>query len=238
MVNNIPSLVNQSSGAYSTTNNGQLGKDDFLKLMLEQLKNQDPLSPLNSEQYTAQLAQFSSLEQLQNINDSLNQSIDANYLLTQSVNNTLTAALIGKGVKIKSDKIEYDGQSKIQFGYKLPSQASSISVKILDANGKVVKTFKDVSKTSGEHKLSWDFTDDAGEKVTNGEYTIQVEAELSEGEKMVTDVYSIGTIQAVRFTENGTSIVVNGVEYSLGDVFEILENPNSNSETKDWLKYG
>ncbi len=229
MVDNISSLVNQTPSSVSASGKSQLGKDDFLKLMLQQLKNQDPLDPLNSEQYTAQLAQFSSLEQLQNINDSLTQSINTNYLLTQSVNNTLTAALIGKGAKIKSDKLSFDGQDTAQFGYKLPAQASKVVVKILDSNGKVVKIFNDVPKTGGDHKLSWDFTDDEGVKVPNGDYTVKVEAEASNGKEIKTDIYSVGTIKAVRFTENGTSIVINGIEYSLGDVYEILDNSSNNS---------
>ena len=98
MVNGVQ---NNIYGTNTTQGKSELGKDDFLKLMIEQMKNQDPLSPMEGTEFTAQLAQFSSLEQLSNMSDSLEQSINANYQLTQAVNNTMTAALIGKEVKLE-----------------------------------------------------------------------------------------------------------------------------------------
>lgn len=231
MVNDISSLINQSTNfnAGAAQGKSSLGKDDFFKLMMAQLKNQSPLDPTDSSKYAAELAQFSSLEQLQNMNDSLSQNINANYMLTQSVNNTLTAALIGKSAKLNSNQIKYDGQSEGEFTYKLPVQASTATVKILDQNGTIVKSYENVPMTAGEHKLSWDFTDNSGDEVANGDYTVKVEATTPDGDPMTTDIYTTGVIQAVRFTESGTSIVVNGSEYSLSDVFEILQSNDSSS---------
>ena len=97
MVNGVN--ANTNSTQFATKSKSDLDKDAFLKLMIAQLQNQDPLEPLDGTDYSAQLAQFSSLEQMQNINDTLNMSLDANYLLTQSITNTMTAGLIGKGSK-------------------------------------------------------------------------------------------------------------------------------------------
>lgn len=116
-----------------------LGKDDFLKMLIAQLKNQDPLNPLEGTEFAAQLAEFSSLEQLSNLNSYTKQSIDSNYLLTQSINNTLVATLIGKEVKIESAEINVNGQEKITLGYELATPASSVTIKIMDENGRVVK---------------------------------------------------------------------------------------------------
>lgn len=203
-----------------------LGKDDFMKLMLMQLKNQDPLSPLDGTEFASQLAQFGSLEQLSNMNKSLETSINANYQLTQSINNTLTAALIGKDVKIEGSGLTYKGQEEISLGYNLPSNAESVTIKVYDKFGNIVKTINNLSNLSGDHKLSWDFTDNNGEKVPFGEYTFEVDARDSENQNINVKMYKIGTIDSIKFSENGTKLVVNGVEYLLSDILEIM-NPNA-----------
>ena len=219
MVNGVQ---NNIYGTNTTQGKSELGKDDFLKLMIEQMKNQDPLSPMEGTEFTAQLAQFSSLEQLSNMSDSLEQSINANYQLTQAVNNTMTAALIGKEVKLEGTTLINNGQEEIGLGYNLPSEATSVTVKIYDENGVLVKTFDDLPVSEGDHKLSWDFTDNNGEKVSNGNYRFEVEAKTLNDEDMVTKAFRTGLIDSLRFTENGTMLVINNIEYNLADVYEIL----------------
>ena len=237
MINGVTNLLNQSPAAAPTTGKSKLGKDDFLKLMIQQLKYQDPLSPMDSSQFSSQLAQFSSLEQLQNINKTLKQSMNANFALTQAINNTMTAALIGKGARLSSNKITYNGenngQSSAKIGYNLPSQASKITVKIYNSDGVLVKTIENLQKNAGEHKLSWDFTDNEGNKVSNGDYTFKVEASDMTGKDMTVNSFGYGTIDAVRFTQNGTMLVINGVEYNLSDISEILNSSNPTSIFKN-----
>ncbi len=236
MLNNIATLLNQSPAAAPGPRKSALGKDDFLKLMIQQLKYQDPLNPLDSSQYSAQLAQFSSLEQLQNINTTLTQSMNANFALTQSVNNTMTATLIGKDARLSSNKITYNGenngQGNAKMGYTLPALASDVTVKIYNSDGVLVKTLNNLEKDAGEHKLSWDFTDNEGNKVKKGDYTFKVEASDMSGEDMTIDSFGYGTIDAVRFTENGTMLVINGIEYNLSDISEILNSSVPSSAFK------
>ncbi len=223
----------QNNTNFATKSKSSMGKDDFLNLMIAQLKNQDPLEPMNGSDYSAQLAQFSSLEQLQNINKSLNTSIDANYLLAQSVNNTMTAALIGKNAKIAKDTITFDGNNGSSIGYTLPAQASKVEVKIYNKAGKLVKTFEDLDTSKGDYKLSWDFTDDNGRKVQSGEYKFEVNAKTMDGSDMTAAEYLIGKIDGVRYSQNGTSILINGVEYQVSDVFEILDSNSSKQENEN-----
>jgi len=234
MLDSVNSITTGTSNpAYATESKSSMDKDAFLNLMIAQLKNQDPLEPMDGSDYSAQLAQFSSLEQLQNINQSLNTSIDANYLLAQSVNNTMTAALIGKNAKIAQDTITFDGQKGNSIGYHLPAQASKVEVKIYDEAGKVIKTFTDLDTEKGEYKLSWDFTDDTGKKINSGEYRFEVKAKAMDGSDMTTAQYLIGKIDGVRYSNNGTSILINGVEYQVSDVFEILDNENTTNTTEE-----
>jgi len=221
MLNGV-NTITPGQPSSKTQNKSSLGKDDFMKLLIQQMKNQDPLNPLDGTQLAAQLAQFSSLEQLQNLNNSMTSSINANYLLTQSINNTLSSTLIGKAVKIGGSGLSNTGQKSVQLGYKLPADASSVSVNIYDKNGALVKTIDGLPTTSGDHKLSWDFSDNNGNKVPKGKYTFEVKAKDMSENKMVTASYKYGLVSGVRFTSSGTVLVVDNSEYNFSDILEII----------------
>lgn len=221
--------VSNNSSSYNTVNkkNGSvMGKDDFLKLMLAQLKNQDPLNPMEGTEFASQLAQFTSLEQLVNLNDAMNTSINANYYLTQSINNTLAATLIGKEAKLNGNSIQFTGQDSVQLNYNLSSNASNISVNIYDENGRLIKSINNAPTNSGNSKLMWDFTDNEGKKVTFGKYKFEVDAINSNGEPISNSTFVLGKIEGVKFTENGTMLVVDGVQYYLSDILEIYNSNN------------
>lgn len=222
-----PITSNPVNNAITTQGKSSLGKDDFMKLMISQLKNQDPLNPMDGTEFSAQLAQFSSLEQLSNLNTYMKQSIDANAVLTQSINNTLITGLIGKDVKINGGDLQITGQENIDLGYNLPIQAKSAQIKIYNESGTLVKTFDDVPTTLGSSKLSWDLSDNNGSKLPNGNYVFEVEALNNSGERMSADLFKVGMLQGVRFTDQGTVLIVDGAEYSISDIAEVL-NPQSN----------
>lgn len=234
-VNNLD-FIGNASAYQPQPGKSELGKDDFLRLLMEQMKYQDPLNPMDSTEFTAQLAQFSALEQLSNMNDSLDASINANYQLIQAVNNTMTATLIGKEIKIDNTNINYSGQENVYIGYNLPADASNVVIKIYDENGNVVRTIDDVPTSSGMHKVSWDFTDDNGNKVPQGNYSFKVEATSMNGEdEMTFDYYQVGIIEGIKFTQNGTMLVVNGAEIPLSDVMEIFESDQNTRNLKEPL---
>lgn len=201
-----------------------LGKDDFMKLLVKQMQNQDPLSPMEGSEFAAQLAQFSSLEQLTNLNDLMGASLEANYYLTQSINNTMTATLIGKEVKLEGSSLEYKGQEEVNFGYNLPADAKSVTVNIYNDKGALVRTIKNASTDAGTTKLSWDFTDNEGSKLPTGKYRFEVEAKNNNDENMAVSSFIWGQIDGVKFSDSGSTLLVGGVEYYLSDILEIL-NP-------------
>ena len=221
-----PITSTSASSTQQTTSKSSLGKDDFMKLMISQLKNQDPLNPMDGTAFSAQLAQFSSLEQLTNLNTYMKQSIDANATLTQSINNTLITGLIGKGVKLSGGDIKVNGQDSITLGYNLPTEAKTAQINIYNESGALVKTIDGISTSSGNNKLSWDLTDNNGNKLPNGNYKFEVDAVNLGGDKMTLNIYKIGTIDGVRFTDQGTVLLVGGAEYSLADIAEVLNNTN------------
>ncbi|MEG8945594.1 flagellar hook assembly protein FlgD [Rosettibacter firmus] len=217
----VSQVSNSTNSANVSKNKSVLGKDDFLKLMITQLKNQDPLNPMDGTEYAAQLAQFSSLEQITNLNEYLKQSIDANYMLTQSINNTMLANLIGKEVKVNSNEIKVNGQENFTIGYELPDGVRNVKVNIYNEYGTLIKSIE-APNTKGSNKLLWDLNDNNGEKVANGNYKFEVIAtDFSEKAVSVTS-YVTGLIDGVKYTEDGTMLLINGVQYSAGDILEII----------------
>jgi len=211
----------------TTTQNGQptnvLGKDDFLKLLTMQLKNQDPLNPMDGTQFASQLAQFSSVEQLSNINTTLQQSIDANYLLSQSINNALAATFVGKDVRASGDTVHFDG-TPTELGYTLPSAAETVTVTIRDASGAVVRTMTSAGREEGDNTLTWDGKDDDGVTLGAGQYTFSVSAKDSNGASLTATTFFKGRVSGVRFKSDGTVFVVDGTEVKLSSILEILED--------------
>ncbi|HUX60318.1 MAG TPA: flagellar hook capping FlgD N-terminal domain-containing protein [Ignavibacteriaceae bacterium] len=226
MISSVNTTTNNtqptSSSTSSTTASNTLDKNSFMKLLIAQMQNQDPMSPMDGTQFAAQLAQFSSLEQLQNLNTSMTTSINANYALTQSINNTLSSTLIGKNVKLGGGSFQNNGQGSIDLGYTLPSNASSVSISVLDSNGNVVKTLNNLPTASGDNKLSWDFSDNNGNTLPQGSYTYTVNATGSDGSTMTATPFIEGTISGVQFGANGASLMVGNSQYQLSDVMEIF----------------
>lgn len=220
------SSISSGNATGALTGGTVMGKEDFLKMLLAQLQNQDPLSPMDGTQFASQLTQYSSLEQLINLNSSMDTSINANYYLSQSINNTLAATLIGKEVKLNGSSFQNDGQTNTTLGYNLSTAASSVTIKIYNESGALVKTIENAPKNSGDNKLIWDFTDNDGNSIPQGKYSFQVEPKDADSNLLSYSAYVLGKIDGVKFTENGTMLVVNGGQYNLSDIMEIYNSNN------------
>jgi flagellar basal-body rod modification protein FlgD len=199
------------------------GKDDFLKLLTMQLKAQDPMKPYDNQEFAAQLAQFSQLEQLSGIRDLLEEQINMNQLLTQTMANSALPGMLGKNAKAMADSVSFDGENSVPFGFNFQSQANSAEVVIKDSAGHAVRTIKlsGTDLSSGEHKLAWDGRDDNGNKLPADKYTFAVTAHNSGGSSYSADTFTYGTIQAVRFKAEGTVLVMNGVEIPLQNILDV-----------------
>lgn len=224
MAGTVGDVTNNTAKSSTGNPSTAVSKNDFLKLLIAQMKNQDPLNPMDGTQYVSELAQFSSLEEMQNMNDNLNTSINANYTLTQSINNTLAANLIGKEVKVTSSNVTYSGQNSTTIGYNLPNNAADVTLTITNSSGAVVRTIKGLSRSSGDNQLSWNFTDNNGSKLPKDTYTYSVDATDANGTSMTASLYKLGTIQAVNYTNSGTTFTIDGSTYNLSDVLGIIEN--------------
>ena len=211
-----------TSSMSSTSGSSVLAKDDFLKLLIVQLQNQDPLSPMDGTEFATQLAQFSSVEQLTNISDTLTESLTVNQLMTQSIGNSLATTMIGKDVKATGDSFTITESGEITLGYTLGGDAAKVTVKIFDEAGSLVRTLTVNNAEAGDGTVMWDSLNENGSRVATGTYSFTVSAVDSAGTAITSSSFITGTISAVRFTTNGTVFVVDGVEIPISQILEIL----------------
>jgi flagellar basal-body rod modification protein FlgD len=212
------SSSSQSSGLSTSST---LDENDFLNMLITELKNQDPTNPLQSTDLAAQLAQFSQVSELQSMNTNIQNSTNANLVLTQSINNTMAATLIGKEVKVNSSTMAYDGTTQPSVGVTLNGNAADVQVQVEDASGNVVRTIDAGAKLTGDNTITWDGKDDSGNQLQAGDYTFSVTATDSTGAAVSSASYALGVVQGVKYTSNGTVLIVNGSDINLSDVEEV-----------------
>lgn len=204
-----------------------LGKDDFLKLLVQQLRYQDPMNPMKGAEFASQLAEFSSVEQLHNISNALVESINANFFLTQAINNGLAAGFVGKDVRASGSTFNLAGdgnqQPRVKLGYSLASAANTVDIKIKNERGEVVRTIRGAGSTKGDNSFEWDGRGDNGVALPEGKYSFSVEAMDADNKSIGSSPFIFGKISAVRFTAEGTKFIINGQEILLGDILEILQ---------------
>ncbi len=202
IVNDLGNLYTVSST--TTAKSGALGKNDFLKLLVTQLQNQDPLNPMDNTQFTAQLAQFSSLEELQNINS----SIETLHLSQKAIHNTQALALIGKSVVAPGDKITLSATGADTLYFNLESDAAEATVHIYDAAGNLAASKAQGALEAGRHAFAWDGTDDIGTLLDQGTYSVVVLAADANGKDVTATTSVAGTVERVVFDGASPRLVI------------------------------
>ncbi|MCE5284116.1 MAG: hypothetical protein LLG93_18685 [Deltaproteobacteria bacterium] len=213
VTNGLENVVGTSSSS-TTSSTKSLGKEDFMKLLLAQLKNQDPLEPMGGTEFATQLAQFSSLEQLTNMNTELaNQGVNQMTMgYAQSVNMIGKEAIVRNGNAITADGM-------VDLNYQLASDASSVSISIYDESGSLVKTIEGTGLTAGLNTTTLDCTD-----MAKGNYTFLVSATDISGQSVTASTMISGLVTAAHFKNNTISLTVNGKEVALSDVVSIKQS--------------
>ncbi|MBW1635841.1 MAG: flagellar hook assembly protein FlgD [Deltaproteobacteria bacterium] len=198
-----------------------MGKEDFLTLLVTQLQNQDPLNPDNPTEFTAQLAQFSSLEQLFTLNESMNDLVTSNAASDKfSSLNT-----IGKEVAYQSDSFNFSGESR-EIGYQLDSPATEITLE-LQQNGTTIATLQGTELTKGSHFILWDGLTTSGAPAPVGSYKIRINTKSIDGESAAALPLIRSEVTGVDLAgESGGILITLDGETNYGDIVGIY-NPGS-----------
>ncbi|MEW6412666.1 MAG: flagellar hook capping FlgD N-terminal domain-containing protein [Candidatus Zixiibacteriota bacterium] len=230
----ISPLGTDTNGNVKQTGSLQiLGEDDFLQLMITKLENQDPLNPMSDEDYIAQLAQFSSLEQLNFIADGLASANEWDYLQMQSINNVMASSFIGKDVRAVYSGVYVDAETNPTITYTLDSAVDSVEFVIKDSSGMTVATLTQDSVSRGVNSITWDGTDSMGNRVDEGYYYVEATATTAAGNKVTPSLSLEGTVDAVIYRDGSAYLRVNGTEIALGDVSTIAEKGAYASDSDD-----
>jgi flagellar basal-body rod modification protein FlgD len=208
----------QSPGLVENTGSGSvLGKDDFLKLLVAQLENQDPMNPDDPTEFTAQLAQFSSLEQLFTVNESLSAMISSQGDLAK-----MTAlSMINREVVSKSHDFTLDDKP-VLLGYSLDESVDELELLIKDGTGRTVAVLPATELEKGDHFLEWDGTGENGQVLPAGEYNFYAVVTSADNLEEVPTLVK-GTVTGVNFDSARDVLVTTSGEFFLSDIQSVRE---------------
>lgn len=203
--NELSTVLAQYSRTEETqSTDKELGKDEFLKLLVTQMENQNPLEPQENGEFIAQLAQFSSLEGIDNLNDTM-----GGFVSTYQSNLALEAtALVGRQVQVQTDTSWMTAGEPFSGVLKLPVSSQSVSAAIYDQSGQLVRTIDLGAQQGGDVELSWDGLDQDGNSLPSGMYTVTASAQIDGKAEQLT-TYLGANVNSVTLGTNGGTTTLN-----------------------------
>ncbi|MET0794119.1 MAG: flagellar hook capping FlgD N-terminal domain-containing protein [Polyangiaceae bacterium] len=219
MVAPVSSSTDTSALSSALGTNKSLGKDDFLKLLVAQLKNQDPLAPQDNTQFVSQLAQFSSLEAAMGTNTRLDSITGQN----QGLANTEVVNLVGKTATVKGSLITSAGSgTAVPIGFTLSGASDTTNVSIQDSTGKVIRTIPIGAHSPGLIKMNWDGKDDHGNIMPAGTYAVSVQAKTADGNAVAVAQETTGLVKSVAFDKGYPVLTLaNGMQVPVSDLLQV-----------------
>lgn len=194
--------------------------DTFLRLLTTQLQNQDPLSPMDTTQFTQQLVQFSSVEQ----SIRQNQNLETLIAFQKNAQSSSAVSYIGKTVEMSGDKVGVvGGQGAIT--YQLPEAANRTIVNIFDKDGKMVARLEGTSR-QGDNVVDWNGRADTGAQLPDGDYKVEIVASDFAGRALRVNTALTGTVTDVHFVDGSTLLTVNGVRLPLSQLTAVRGTPS------------
>lgn len=220
--NQAAGSASSSLGGLTGGASGAMGRDAFLKLLVAQLRNQDPLKPQDSSQFVAELAQFSSLEQSMAMNDRL----DMISLQNQGLANTQITALVGKVATVRGTMVTNPGTGiGVPVNFTLGADASKVTITVRNQAGQIVRTIDVGEKKAGLANVQWDGRNDEGIVQPAGAYSLSISAK-DEGDNTITVAQeTTGTVQSVSFDQGYPVLHLdNGVSVPVSDLLKVEQS--------------
>jgi flagellar basal-body rod modification protein FlgD len=208
-----------ASGTTSTPPGGELGKDQFLKLLVAQMQNQDPMNPMQGDQMAAQLAQFSSLEQLQEMNTTLTAEASGQGSLLGAIQSTAAIGTIGHTVIAAGNGIEIGNGAPTSVTTDIAGAGVSATLHVYDSSGKEVGS-RDLGPVSGGRQTF--ALGDAVKNLPDGTYTYSVDVKNVNGDPVDVTTYTTGRVSGIASGPNGLILNIGSLSVPYGSVTQIL----------------
>jgi flagellar basal-body rod modification protein FlgD len=208
--------TNQSSRALPVGPGGAMGKDEFLKLLVAQLKNQDPENTMDGQQLAAQLAQFSQLEQLVNISESLQTQQASQASLLQALNGGVALNALGKNVIAIGNDVVIPGDFKVEVA--VGAGGGSATLHLYDSSGREVGS-RALGEIGGGRQMIELGSAAAG--LPSDHYTYSVDVKDSTGKEVSTQTFVTGRVDGVAYGQDGPVVTIGPISLPIGSIVEI-----------------
>ena len=200
---------------------GQLGKDEFLKMLVAQLRHQDPMNPMEGQEFAAQLAQFSSVEQLVSLNSQFAQQAQSTALLAESLSNNGALSTIGRTVLAVGDQVELpaDGsgaETSVTFG--VGADGGRATLTLYDAAGREVGT-RPLGYLGGGRQSAT--LGDAAAELEPGVYRYEVTVLNTKNEQVPVTTFTAGTVDGVRYGADGATLTAGELTIGVGQIVQV-----------------
>jgi flagellar basal-body rod modification protein FlgD len=203
------SVIGQATRDYS-----EVGKLDFMTLLVAQIKNQDPMSPMDNAEFTGQITQFTMLEEL----ETMSSTMEENLMMSAALNNTAMLGLVGKDVTVEGDRVEVSNGAV--GGNALACEGPGLAeIEILNEDGDVVHSFQQ-AVDKGLNDISWDGVLEDGTTIEDGDYTMSVSVTNQD-----IDVEAItlmtGPVEGLRYDNNVGIVTIGGEDFYVSEIYQI-----------------
>jgi flagellar basal-body rod modification protein FlgD len=214
-----PNGVVQTNTTRTNGDNMTLGKEDFMKLLVAQLKNQDPNAPVDAKEFVTQLSQLTSVEQLTNMSSQLKSLTTA----TTGLVSNEAGNFVGKNIEANGSKLYLGEQNSPTSAFTLAQAADEVKITIRDEQGQAVRTIDKGFTKAGTTPLTWDGRDDNGDRIKSGAYSMTIEAKTKAGAPVIASAEIKGIVTKVSYEQGFPELVVGDAHVALANVTSIKQ---------------
>ena len=213
----ITSVPDSQSVEYDTGERTKLGKDAFLKLLVAQMQNQDPLEPQSNEQFIQQLAQLTQVEEMMD----MNKGFESIFMALNSMNNSSMTQLLGTQVVAYGNQFHYSGEGDVQIHYQSNVETSACKMVVKDESGSVVWAGPVDNLESGEGSFTWGAEDFDGNSLEEGNYSFTLEGTTSDGTQVEINEIMVGVVDGMSYLEGIPQPSISGIQFDLSMVLRV-----------------